>query len=171
MNEFIEKNKALLKFYCVTTRIIGWVLLIAPGIGVATTVSGLIIKGHRPHIPSLIQIPFIIQAVVLNFTFLGLVALGVAQFIKYVFESQGQPGLLLRIGDKILYIYAGLVILGAALKWAFQMEAIKATAMSTLLVSFVALLLPATAKALILIGLGKIFHRVMPVIEESKTLV
>jgi len=172
MNEFIEKNKGLLRSYCILAQIVGLLLLIVPIIGIAIEIlSGSIVKGHRSYIPSIIQIPFVIQAVVLNFTFLGLVALGVAQFIKYVFESQGQPSLILRIGDKILYVYAGLVILGAFLKWVFQMEVIKATALSTLLISFVALLLPATAKALILIGLGKIFHRIMPVIEESKTLV
>jgi len=172
MNEFIKKNRGLLKVYYVTAQISGLLLLIVPIIGIAVEIlSGSIVKGQRSYILSTIQIPFMIQAVVLNFTFLGMVALGVAQLIKYVFESQGQPSLILRIGDKILYVYAGLVILGTFFKWVFQMEVIRATALSTLLISFVALLLPATAKALILIGLGKILHRVMPVIEESKTLV
>ena len=172
MNEFIEKSKGLLKFYCLGAQIIGWLLIIAPIIWITVEIlSGSLFKGNRSHIPSLIQISYIIQAVVLNFTFLGLVALGVAHFIKYVFESKVQPSLFLRIGDKILYMYAGFVILGALVKWVFQMQVIKATVLSTLSVSFAALLLPATAKALILIGLGKILHRVMPVLEESKTLV
>jgi hypothetical protein len=118
-----------------------------------------------------LQISYATQAVVLNFVFLGLVALGVAQFIKYVFAHQDQPTFLLRIGDKILYIYAGFLILGAILTWVFQMMVIKATAIPTFIISFAGLLLPATVKALILIGLGKILKRVIPVIEESKTLV
>jgi hypothetical protein len=172
MNKFIEKNKGLLKIYCITAQISGLLLVVAPVIGIVIGIlTGSVSKGHRPHIPDIIQISYVIQAVVLNCVFLGLVALCVAQFIKYVFESQDQPGLLLRIGDKILYVYAGLVILGTVLKWVFQMMMIKATAPPTLLISFVVLILPAVVKALILIGLGKILHRVMPVIEESKTLV
>lgn len=172
MNEFIEKNKGFLKIYCTTAQISGLLLVVAPIVGIIIGIlTGSVSKGHRPHIPNIIQISYVIQAAVLNFVFLGLVALGVAQFIKYVFESQDQPSFLLRIGDKILYIYAGLLILGAVLQWVFQMMVIKATAPPTLLISFAALILPAAVKALILIGLGKILRRVMPVIEESKTLV
>ena len=172
MNEFIEKNKGFLKIYCTTAQISGLLLVVAPIVGIIIGIlTDSISKGHSPHIPNIIQISYAIQAVVLNFVFLGLVALGVAQFIKYVFASQDQPSFLLRIGDKILYVYAGLLILGAVLQWVFQMMAIKATAVPTFLISFVALLLPAAVKALILIGLGKILRRVMPVIEESKTLV
>lgn len=172
MNNFIEKNKRLLEVYCTTAKIIGLLLVIAPVIGIIIGIlTGAVSKSDRPHIPDILQISFAVQAAALNFIFLGLVALGVAQFIKYVFGGQDQPNLLLRIGDKILYVYAGLLILGAVLTWAFQMMSIKATAVPTFLVSFVALMLPASAKALILIGLGKIIHRLLPVIEESKTLI
>ena len=172
MNEFIEKNKRLLKIYCLIAQISGLLLVIVPLVGaVIAILTGSVFEGARPNIPSIIQISFIVQAVILNFAFLGLVALGVAQFIKYVFESQDRPGLILRISDKVLYVYAAFIILGTFVKWVFQMKTINATAISTLLVSFVALMLPASAKALILIGLGKIIHRLLPVIEESKTLV
>jgi len=166
MNEFIEKNRGLLRFYCITAQITGLLLLIVPGIGIAVEIiSGSTPNGHRFYIP------YMIQAVVLNFMFLGLVALGVAQFIRYVFERHGEPGLILRFGDKVLYIYAGLVILGSVVQYLFQITVVKGATFPMLLVYFAASLLPATAKALILVGLGTILHRVMPVIEESKTLV
>lgn len=170
MNESIEKNRDILKTDCITAHISGLLLLIVSIIGMAVEIlSGSFVKVYSYYVPPTIQIPFMIPEVALNITFLGLVALGLAQFIKYVFENQSQIGLILRIGDKILYVYAGFVILVAFLKWVFQMEVTEVTA--TLLVSFIALILPAAAKALILIIFGKTLHRVLPVIGKSKTLV
>jgi hypothetical protein len=169
MVQFIEKHRRLLQAYCLIARILGWFLILGGVFWVALVRRNMV--GGLPHIPDILKISYALQAVILNFVFLGLVALGVAQFIKYVFAREDQPGFLLRIGDKILYVYAGLLILGAILTWVFQMLAIKAAAVPTFLISFAGLLLPAMVKALILIGLGKILKRVIPVIEESKTLV
>jgi len=161
MNEFIEKNRRLLRFYCVAARIIGWVLLTVPGIIALVEV----LKGSLPGGNKLLIL--MVRAVVLNFMFLGLIALGVAQFIRYVFERQYQPGWILRNADKILYVYAVLIVLGAV--W----QCVSQTMITySLFFSFlVTWLLPAIAKALILTGLGQILRRILPVIEESRTLV
>jgi len=170
MNEFIEKNKGLLRFYCIATRIIGWALLIAPGIAtVVQLLSGTLMDNkYRLYILFLF-----VRQTILNFMFLGLVVLGVAQFIRYLFERQYQPGWILRNADKILYLYAVLIIVGVVLEFFFHatMTIMKFPTESSLLLYLLGWALPTVAKVLILIGLSQILARVMPVIEESKTLV
>ena len=163
MNEFIEKNKRLLRTYCVAARIIGWILLIVPSI---ICVIGILLpsKVWGQAFNSLIILP----TLVLDFMFPGLIALCVAQFIRYLYQEE-HIGKLLRYGDKILYIYALLVVMGSISKYIFNwviIGRVGALAVSALCLSF-----PAAAKVLVLIGLAQILRRVLPVIEESKTLV
>ena len=101
MNTFIEKNKGLLKFYCVAARIIGWVLLIR-----AATETVSILSGY-----SSFSIPFVMPITILIRILIGLVVLGVAQFIRYLLETEYKPGWILRHGEKILYLYAVLRVI------------------------------------------------------------
>jgi len=163
MNEFIEKNRRLFVFYCVAARIIGWLFLIVPPMMVGVKfLSGTLTDSRHPSYSLFIHI----QAT-LNIMLLGLVALGIAQFIRYLCERQYQPAWILRNADKILYIYAVVLVVGAVLFFFFRRHMTWSWLFWELLCS----LLPATAKALILVGLSKILRRIMPVIEESKTLV
>jgi len=165
MNEFIEKNRRLLHFYCVASRAIGWALLIVPGVAaVVHLLSGTLMEGRYRLYPMFI----FVRVLILNTMFLGLVVLGVAQFIRYLFERQYQPSLILRNADKILYLYAFLMVVGFVLEFFFR--ATIPTGSSLLLYLF-GWMLPTVAKVLILVGLGQILRRLLPVIEESKTLV
>jgi len=94
---------------------------------------------------------------------LGIIVLGVAQLIKYVSESEYQPGWLLRHGTGILYLFAVLMLVNSVIRYCFLMP-IESSGIGMFL-------LPDVAKMLILIGLAEILKRVLPVIEESKTLV
>jgi hypothetical protein len=167
MNEFIKQNRKLLEFYCVAARIIGWVLLIVPAIGFAINVLG----PDRPYSANpafLLALPEAVVSIML----LGFIVLGVAAFIRYLFETECRPGCILRYAEAILYTGAVLIIAAAILKCFFVMNTVGRTGhIDTLIVALLTSTVPSAAKVLILIGLGKILQRVMPVIEESKTLV
>ena len=167
MNEFIAKNKRLLKIYCTAARIIGWVLLIVPAIGFAIVVLG----PDRPwsgNSAVLLSLP----EAILNIMLLGFIALGVAAFIRYLFETECRPGWILRYAGTILYTGAVLIIAAAILKCLLLMNTVGTTGhIDTLMVALLTLAVPSAAKVLILIGLGKILQRIMPVLEESKTLI
>ena len=167
MNQFIEQNRGLLRTYCVAARIIGWVLLTVPGI-VAVIV---VLRGPLPSANKLYNILYMVQAVVLNFMLLGLVALGIAQFIRYLFENQYQPGWILRNGTTILYACAVLVLAGSVVQYSFHVTVMGSASNFSLLLILLPVVLPAVAKGLILIGLAQVLRRIMPIIEESKTLV
>jgi len=180
MNEFIEKNRRLLKIYCVAARIIGWLILILGGIGILTLLveqwrvgweQGVVIKGalgvfQRSWFPLMSY---------------GLVALGVSQFIRYLFDRNYQQGWILRYADKILYVFALFAIwraVGAI--WIFISNYDNAARMYlrldisppyTWLLLVLPVLLLCSAKLLAIIGLAQALRRIMPIIEESKTLV
>jgi hypothetical protein len=168
MNEFIEKNRRLLKIYCITARIVGWILLVVPAVGSVWTLLGSTYLRHEQNRIWLLAWP----ENIVNIWILGFIALGIAAFIRYLFETECRPGWILRHSEGILYIGAVLIIVVVILKCVLLVRTqwggrhidslIFGLLMSTVLCA---------AKVLILIGLGKILRRIMPVIEESKTLV
>ncbi len=161
MNTFIEKNKGLLKFYCVAARIIGWVLLITAGIRTVEILSGY----------SSFSIPFVMPITFLIRILIGLVVLGVAQFIRYLFETEYKPGWILRHGEKILYLYAVLRVIRIVFLFFVDARTMGDSIYYSPWGFLVDNVLPVVASALILVGLAQILRRVMPIIEESKTLV
>ncbi|MGD2095444.1 MAG: hypothetical protein PVH77_10590 [Phycisphaerales bacterium] len=161
MNEFIEKNRRLLKSYCLTARIIGWVLLITAGIWAVSTLSG-----HTSF-----SIPFVMPITIFIRILVGLVVLGVAQFIRYLFETEYKPGLILRHGEKILYLYAVLQVIRITFLFFVDAKRMGDSIYYSPWGFLVANWLPVVASALILVGLAQILRRMMPIIEESKTLV
>lgn len=185
MNEFIEKNRGLLRFYCIAARIIGWGLLLMSVVfviwmllvGADSFRSFLTIPpyhtGRLGHWHSFArwneQID--VLSLVVRFVLPGLLALGVAQFIRYLSERDYRPGWILRCAEGILYLYAVLLVTHLIFGNIFSAKTvIPEMGFSTLPITLFPLLVTA-AKVTILIGLGQILARVMPLIEESKTLV
>jgi len=174
MNEFIEKNRRLLHFYCETLRTIGSVILILGLLGCfAMTIIALLSKfGYWPALK-----PFNMVMIALLPSFLaGIVfwigIIGLAQFIRYLFERDYKPGWILRHGDMFFYLYALLTILSVV--WVYTIAPIAPSDRSPSMytgVSVILVVFSTTVRVLVLVGLGRILRHLMPVIEESKTLV
>jgi hypothetical protein len=170
MNEFIEKNRALLHYYCISARAIGWMILLMGVIHIVWYLSEPLWSDVKwktllPYLPQNLQFIF------------GLLLLGTAQFIRYISEKQYQPGWLLRHGDKLLYLYAFFQIIIEIKYFADFTTFILSRPNYDFANVFQAsicglfLLLFRTAIILILVGLAQVLRRILPVIEESKTLV
>jgi len=167
MNAFIEKNRRLLKIYCVAARTIGWVLLIvAAVIAVVKLFSGF--SGDEQHRSYMLY--RMCQQLTLSFVLLGLVLLGLAQFVRYLSENDYQPGWILRHGDKVLYLYAAALIIDPVLNYYF-LTLIRNVSAGSLFLYFLSAVLPAVAKGLIFVGMAQALQRIVPMAEESKTLV
>lgn len=192
MNEFIEKNRRLLRIYCIAARIIGWAMLLLAGILIAYALlagnfPNAIRDSYRPFQPlnSNAYLPANWMGSLdsaftwaTRFLLTGLLALGIAQFIKYLSDSKYQPGCLLRCGEGILYFYAVLVVLEVIWRYFFcpvYTSQLGSTAYTRQFgadpLLFLAVLLVTGAKVLALVGLAQILWRVMRVVEESRTLV
>lgn len=167
MNEFVEKNRALLHSYCIITRIIGWLLLIiAIIVAVVKPLSGFSVSDdHR-----FFMIYLLCQQIVVGYVPLALILLGLAQFVRFLYENEYRPGLILRYGDKVLYLYALALIVNPILDYYFHMNAIGYPDPVDLFYVLISIL-PAIARTLIFIGMAKVLKRMMPMVEESKTLV
>jgi len=175
MNEFIERNRRLLKFYRVAARICGWVLLCG---GTVWFLLFVIVTLAVTDAAGTIGWPytsenFIYASVSFTFEFVlpGLIALLLAQLVRYMLDSHYTPAWILRSGDKILYVYATLLIgQNALIYYALQGDLLGEQGPGHLLLAQ-PLVVPLVVKILILVGLGQILRRIIPVIEESKTLV
>ena len=170
MNEFIKQNKRLLKFYCTAALIIGWLLIVGGFIWFIPTLKSLNINDLYKGADAIL---YAVSALLFDFFLPGLIALGVMQFIKYLFEDTKKPGCILRAADWLFYIYAVFLVVKTYLQYfwnsTWYAEVIESETSRLLFIQ--PFLLPTIAKVLILVGLGQILRRIIPVIEESKTLV
>jgi hypothetical protein len=174
MNEFIEKNKRLLRFYSTSARIFGWVLICGGTIWflmfilVTLAVNDAAGEIGWPHTYD--NFVYSTSSYVFEFIMLGLIAFLVAQLIRYILESEYNPGYILRFGDKILYVYAALLIVQDTSIYYLLHRKLLSFSIGRFLFAQ-PLIVPLAAKILIVVGLGQIFRRILNVLEESKTLV
>ena len=101
------------------------------------------------------------------------------QFIQYVLNDRAQPGRFLHHCGKILYFSAAIIVYRYAeilIRYVGQYpDSSNYMTFETETVAgcfyFTMLFLSATAQVVLLVVLARVFKRVMPMIEESKTLV
>ncbi|MFA6135412.1 MAG: hypothetical protein WC869_15480 [Phycisphaerae bacterium] len=97
----------------------------------------------------------------------GFLALGWASLLRYVLGARQQPGWVLEHVDIGLYLMAALRMASCMFWFCFQTTHIPYFRWYMMLEPGI----QATANALILVALGLTIKRVLPVIEESRTLV
>lgn len=165
MNEFIKRNRKMLEFYCLAARIIGWALMLMPPAFIALALLWNQLGGQTRLPPPEISLAHI------GYFMLGLIVLGIGQFIRHLFQTESKPGWILRHGDKILYLYAAFTVVGAGSIIRMMFYLGREYPIKYVISTGFLFLPPALAKAFVLIGLAHILRRIMPVIEESKTLV
>ncbi|MBN2591767.1 MAG: hypothetical protein JXA96_18010 [Sedimentisphaerales bacterium] len=168
MNEFIQRNRGLFKFYHLVTSILGWVLTgITPFLAILSIYS-------KPDRGDSEANTYLLLLIIRNFFIyylcLGLILIGLARFIKYLYTEESQQSWSLRHFDKFLYIYALLLIAGRIvdfLRPGLFSNGVSSNELTTLSTAIVFTL----AYILIIIGLSHIISKILPVIGESKTLV
>ena len=168
MNEINEKNRRLLHFYCEALRTIASVILILGLLGgCAMTMLALFSKSGYLHAPKSFDVNMIVLSPsFFKGMFFWIGVLGLVQFIRYLVERDYKPGWILRHGEMIFYVYALLSILNDV--W-YYINAPSYNSPSHFIRALV--FLGTAVKVLVLVGLGQILRRLLPVIEESKTLV
>ena len=172
MNEFIEKNRRLLHFYCETLRTIGSVILILGLLGgCAMTIFKLVTKFGYWHAPKSYEMVISLMPIgAFNIIFYGLAILGLVQFIRYLVEEDYKPGWILRHGDMFFYLYALFIILSVV--WVYTtIPGFLSPSSYIGVFKILMIVFSITVRVLILVGFGQILRRILPVIEESKTLV
>ena len=156
----LTKNKKSIRTYCIALRVAGWILIVA-GAAVTTRYA----FANVDHTGSTRTVLYVLlPGYVVGHLYLGILALVLAQLITYIFDREYKPGWLLRRADKIMYLYASLVLLAAVLLHLHSLHLSQWWQIP-------ARLLLMAAYLVILIGLGRLLRLVMPMIEESRTLV
>ena len=171
MNELIEKNRRLLHFVCDALRSIGQVVLLLGVLSVcAITTLVLLSKfGNWNALEGLKKFIIVMPLAALNIFFIGIGILGLAQFIRYLVEKDYKPGWILRHGEMFFYLYALLTILSVV--WVYTIAPSDLSPDMYSGVSVILVVISTAVRVLILVGLGQILRHLMPVIEESKSLV
>ena len=171
MNELIEKNRRLLRFCCDSLRSIGQVVLILGVLSVcAITTLALLSKFGNWQAPKSFEMIFTMMPLgAFNIFFIGIGILGLAQFIRYLVERDYKPGWILRHGEMFFYLYALLTILSVV--WLYTIAPSDRSAYMYRGGAVILIVFSTAVKVLILVGLGQILRRLMPIIEESKSLV
>jgi hypothetical protein len=180
MVQFIEKHRRLLQAYCLIARILGWLLILGGIFWLFAIVKIAVQQADWPYSSvsgeTIIELAdYFALSFVYDFFIPGILAFAIAGLLDYLLRPKDKPPLILGMMDKLCYLYAAFVIYKALglyffwLHWKFY--EITASSKSAYILLVQPLLGPTLAKVLLLIGVGMILHRLLPVIEESKTLV
>ena len=164
----MDKKLKLLSGLCTAIACSGWILVIGGWFWLVAFFT----RANTGASPGLGEIQFYfygISAVSFDFFFMGLGAVIVARLAKFIFEKESKPTLMLRCGDKIFYLFAVLGILWAVFRHFIFAAVIEDSATRFLYEQPV--LLPTLGKAVMLILLGQILKRLLPIIQEYKSLV
>ncbi len=171
----IEENRSVFSFYQRAARIVGWVLLSGGCIWLLMFLLWILATvdaaGSRHWPGTARNLTYAVSTFVLHFAIPGLLALLISQFIRYLGVDHGRPGWILRHGRTVLYACALALIAQAVLRWAgWESFAVHNPDQAGLL--FIGPgLVPLLAKVLVCVGLGHVLWRVLPIIDESKTLI
>ena len=181
MTQFIEKHRRLLQAYCLIARILGWVLMLGGVFWLfAIGKNCWPIKEEQQQINFLL---YVISALVYDFVIPGFLAFAIGGLLDYLLRPMKKPPLILGMTDKLCYFYAVFLIIKLLISigsiksgdspWIVNLRylAIPEISEQTRILLLQPLLVTTLAKILLLIGIGMILHRLLPVIEESKTLV
>lgn len=171
MSTFIQKNKKLLEFYYIALRLSGWILLTLGVCGSAIVIVIVRNLGVEAFSVTMINMP--LRA--LHLILFGLLGLGIAQLIQYLYDPKSKAGFILRHGNKFLYLYVVALLIVMIIR---NVRTIKYLSYADIehgqLLFFstsVTSVILFAAKALILIGVAQFLKRLLPIIEEHKSLV
>lgn len=174
MGSFVAENKKLLRFYWKAAYSFGWGLLFA---GVLLflifTIVLLVINdaaGEREWTGLNKSVYLAIIGLLFNFFIPGLISLCISQMIRFILEAEYKGGWILRHGHWILYC-SGIAVLAQLILATSFISKMPGHSAVTALMSSTFSIVPTLAKIMILFGLGEILRRVLPIIDESRTLV
>lgn len=153
MNEFIEKNEKFLRLVCNIARFLGLFL-----IGSLVLVLIPIILLDNKGISHFLNFP----STFLGLIFSGIMLLGIEQLIRCLIDLNFKPNWILRFSDKVIYTYTAFLFVNGAYTIYVFGHNIRFVLPFTIFTSI---------KILIWIGIALFLKRIVPIIQESKTLV
>ena len=168
MNSFIEKNQETLLTYCIVARIIGCLFVVSGCInGIGATVVMFTKLDQYPDFQVFFNAMPIKE---LNNVFIGLFAFWFAQFMRFLFDAEYRQGWLIHNTDKLLYKYA-TIVLGYNFITIVAINGFGFERFGEIIGRLIIFILFGWIWPIVFVGLGFILKRIIPVIEESKTLV
>ena len=156
--ELDERGRSLLRAG-LAVRLAAWATLLLGG---AYGVIGFVERAGGGYRPDLQLHGLLPMARIFLF---GLMALSVAQLVNYVLLDADRPPRLLRNGHTVLYAYAAVGLLSVARYWS-QMAAME---FRLTWYTIAPQVLMSIARALVLVGLGAVLSRALPIIRDWKT--
>ena len=169
LNNAIEKNKRYLRFCSCVAQFSGLLLLFLGFISIVMMLWNFCQPDRFPKydiaLAYKIISPFIFRQV-----FPGLFLLGISKLITCLIDINFKPNWILKSSDKIIYLYVVLLIINFIFFSIYQTEAIVASP-HHYLTTWIPSAIFTSVKALLWVGMAQVLRRIVPIIEESKSLV
>jgi hypothetical protein len=162
LNKAIEKNERFLRVCGKIAKFTGLLLVVFT----VYQIVGGIFMVFQSNLP--LEYDSFLYLRMYKWIFTILLLLGINQLIKGLLETDFRPNWILKFADKIIYIYAFCLFITftyiTILEWPDQNYKFKWLTTMFFTISML-------IKILLWIGLGQVVKRILPIIQESKTLV
>ncbi len=166
---FIAENRRFLRLCAGAARFYGLLLTLACVLKLVTMAAvGLAVGGVSGiGVPAAARASFWFTGLSRLLTLIlgGLLALALAEFIRYLMEGEGEPKWILRHADKFLFVYAVLiVIVSVSLAGRFMPGGWRSD--FSHLFPLVFAVIHTVGQPLILVGAGIAIRKILPIIQE-----
>ena len=163
LHNFI-KNERFLRFYGNLAEFLGWLLLLLCAINIISFSFTLPKATSGQYVPNLYNV--VLLKLIFKLFTVGLL-FGINQFIKCLIVPDFTPNWILQAADKIIYLYAALLFINFIYNIIFPNKTIYLSSIGTLVFSGIFTFI----KILLWIGAAMALKRIIPIIQESKSLV
>jgi hypothetical protein len=166
LHDIIEKNERFLRFCSRVAHTVGFFLILITFLTIAFPLSAVLWAGSPKNIATnLLLTSFVIRFI--RILFLIFLFLGIEQFIRCLIDIDFKPNWILRFGDKIIYMYAVFIFVTPihAYTQMPELHNIPHSAVIALAAIFT------FVKIILWVGFGLVLKRLVPIIQESKTII
>ena len=174
MTNLIEPNKRLFNAYCILAKIFGWSLVGLGTLWLSIKSFALLTRlGDFQDFVRFLQheMPWGL----VSYLPTGIIVLGIGQFLRYLIDKDYSAGWLLRHSFTLINIYAFALALLLAIECTLSCIHTASLGGSGLIMELMIRIASAVffggGQVLIMVGIALFIKNVLPVIEESRTLV
>jgi len=176
LDNVIKKNEGFLRLCCSLCRFFALLLFLGAIVVIMLGLAGMFwpIETSIETWTRLYRL--LAPMLILKIVFPALLLIGIEQLIKCLLEVEFKPNWILRFGDKIIYAYAGLFVINRVLTTLYFWSTVHTKIMHNMpgyrIIYFI--ITPAIlcfVQVLVWIMVAQVIRRIVPIIDEAKTLV
>lgn len=169
MNQFIEEQRSFLARMSRMIRVSSLILVVLGTLWAGIKAVALISRLGDWN--ALCEMWKDTPSAIVLFLLLGIIGLGLASFLRYMYDPEYKPNWIVKRGEKLLYAFAAFVAIQGCVYAGLILYRYASLSLAMTLIICIGYLVFVVGAVLVLAGLAQVYKRLLPMIDEARALV